>query len=186
MNQFELRRVERELREALSGTDLQWVLDDVDDAIAAGVPEEKILRRRPHRRGEDRQPTSPAAEAARYQVLDRRELGPAEFEASRKRGTLVITTRPMTEEERVLLLLDALKRLFVELPEIEGETLKVLQSVPDSDTGSRSVIQGVVFEPDESTRPRRSQSTIVANRVAAERRESVSLLFDDVTDGVRS
>lgn len=83
MNQFELRRVEQQLREVLHDTALSWVLDDVDAAIAAGVPEEKILRRRPQRRGDSTPATSPAAAADRYEVVDRSVLGFVEYEASR-------------------------------------------------------------------------------------------------------
>ncbi len=132
MNPFELRRLEQQLREALQDTTLSWVLDDVDAAIAAGVPEEKILRRRQQRRGDDSPATSPAAAAARYEVVDRSMLGLGEYESSRKGGTLVIATRAMTDEERVQLLLDAVKRVLVDLPEMELEVLKTLRSEPEA------------------------------------------------------
>ncbi|MGN5379630.1 hypothetical protein ACQ4WX_27200 [Streptomyces lasalocidi] len=185
MNQFELRRVEGQLREALQDTALSWVLDDVDAAIAAGVPEEKILRRRQQRRGDDL-PTSPAAAAARYEVVDRSMLGLGEYESSRKGGTLVIATRAMTEEERVQLLLDAVKRVLVDLPEMELEVLKTLRSEPEGDAGRRSTAEGVVFEPDESTRSRRSRTEFRGDRVPTERRTRVSQLLADVTREVVS
>ncbi|MFD3676105.1 hypothetical protein [Streptomyces sp. NPDC058613] len=186
MNQFELRHTEQELREALQGTALAWVLDDVDAAIAAGVPEEKILRRRAQRRGDDPRDASPAVAAARYEVVDRSMLGFVEFEASRKRGTLVIATRAMTDQERVQLLLDAVRRVLVELPEIELETLKLLQTEPEGDAGRRSVAEELSFEPDESSRSRRSRTEIRADRIPIERRERLSRLLDEVTGEVRS
>ncbi|MFI8850319.1 hypothetical protein ACIGW3_09030 [Streptomyces sp. NPDC053499] len=185
MNQSELRRVEEQLREALQDTVLSWVLDDVDAAIAAGVPEEKILRRRPQRRGDGPYAVSPEMAAARYEVVDSRELGSAEYEASRKRGTLVIASRPMTDEERVLLLLDAVKRVLVELPETERESLKTLQSETEDDTGNRSVAESVRFEPDESIRSRRSRTEFRADRVPDERRAYVRQLLAEVTEEVR-
>ncbi|MFI7385034.1 hypothetical protein [Streptomyces sp. NPDC049813] len=186
MNQFELRRVEGQLREALQDTALSWVLDDVDAAIAAGVPEEKILRRRQQRRGDNLPATSPAAAAARYEVVDRSMLGLGEYESSHKGGTLVIATRAMTEEERVQLLLDAVKRVLVDLPEMELEVLKTLRSEPEGDAGSRSMAEGVVFEPDESARTRRSRTEFRGDRVPAERRTRVSQLLAEVTREVVS
>ncbi|MEU7239049.1 hypothetical protein ACI2L4_06335 [Streptomyces sparsogenes] len=59
MHPFELRRLEQQLRDVLQDTPLSWVIDDVDAAIAAGVPEEKILRRRQQRRGDDSPATKP-------------------------------------------------------------------------------------------------------------------------------
>ncbi|WP_051777512.1 hypothetical protein [Streptomyces violaceorubidus] len=186
MDQFELRRVEGKLREALQDTALSWALDDVDAAIAAGVPEEKILRRRQQRRGDNLPATSPAAAAARYEVVDRSMLGLGEYESSRKGGTLVIATRAMTEEERVQLLLDAVKRVLVDLPEMELEVLKTLRSEPEGDAGSRSMAEGVVFEPDEGARTRRSRIEFRGDRVSAERRTRVSQLLAEATREVVS
>ncbi|KNB52486.1 hypothetical protein [Streptomyces caatingaensis] len=186
MNQFELRRVEQQLREALRDTALSWVLDDVDAAIAAGVPEEKILRRRPQRRGDDTYAASPISVAARYEVVDRSELGHVEIEASRKRGTLVIATRAMTDEERVQLLLNAMRRVLVELPEIELESLKTLRAGAEGDAGSRSIAEAVVFEPDESAQSRRSRTEFRADRMPAQQRTRVSQLLADVAREVRS
>ncbi|MET9958871.1 hypothetical protein ABZ128_07235 [Streptomyces sp. NPDC006326] len=186
MNQLELRGVEHQLREALQDTALSWVLDDVDAAIAAGVPEEKILRRRPQRRGDDSHTASPAAAAARYEVVDRSALGFVEYEASRKRGTLVIATRAMTDEERVQLLLDAVRRVLVELPEMEVEVLKTLRTESEGDAGSRSTAGAVAFEPDESARSRRSRTEFQADRMPVERRAHVSQLLADATRDVRS
>ncbi|MFH8688723.1 hypothetical protein ACIOHA_09535 [Streptomyces anulatus] len=186
MNRLEMRSVEQQLREALQDTALSWVLDDVDAAIAAGVPEEKILRRRPQRRGDESHAASPAAAAARYEVVDRSMLGLVEYEASRKRGTLVIATRAMTDEERVQLLLDAVRRVLVELPEMELEVLKTLRTEPEGDDGSRSIAEAVVFEPDESARSRRGRTEFRGDRMPTERRTRVSQLLADVTREVVS
>ncbi|OKH90415.1 hypothetical protein AB852_35130 [Streptomyces uncialis] len=117
--------------------------------------------------------------------MDRNLLGASEYEASRKRGTLVIATRAMTDQERVQLLLDAVRRVLVELPEIERETLKTLQAEPGGDDGRRTMVEGVVFEPDERTRSRRSRTEILVNRVPTERRERVSQLVTEVSREVR-
>jgi hypothetical protein len=186
MDEFELRRVEQEIRDTLADTALEWVLDEVDAAIAAGVPEEKILRRRANRGSDDRRSASPAAEAARYETVERRMLSPEAFEASRKGGTLVIATRPMADSERVELLLDALRRVIVELPEIELETLKTLYAAPESDEGTRHEVHDVAFEPEENARHRRERSAVLADRMPRERRERISALFVNAVSEVRS
>ncbi|MFE1032468.1 hypothetical protein ACFW40_11270 [Streptomyces sp. NPDC058807] len=186
MNRLELRNVEQQLRESLQDTSLSWVLDDVDAAITAGVPEEKILRRRQQRRGDDSPATSPAAAAARYEVVDRSMLGLGEYESSRKGGTLVIATRAMTDAERVQLLLDAVRRVLVDLPEMELEVLKTLRTEPEGDAGSRSMAEAVVFEPDENARSRRSRTEFRGDRIPAEQRIRVSQLLADVTREVVS
>ncbi len=184
MNELELRRVEQEIRDTLAGTDLEWVLDEVDAAIAAGVPEEKILRRRQNRGNDDRQ--SPAAEAARYETVERRMLSPEAFEASRKRGTLVIATRPMVDLERVQLLLDALRRVLVELPEIALDTLKTLRSSAEADAGFRNEVHDVSFEPEEDGRHRRERPAVLGDRVSRERRERIRDLLANSLSEVRS
>ncbi|MDT0307351.1 hypothetical protein RM780_10290 [Streptomyces sp. DSM 44917] len=181
MDQLELRRAEQQLREALQDTALSWVIDDVDAAIAAGVPEEKILRRRQQRHSDD----SPAAAAARYEVVARSLFGLVEYEASRKRGTLVIATRALTDGERVQLLLDAVRRVLVELPETEVAVLKTLRSEPEGDAGSRSPAEAVVFVPDEGARSRGSRTEFWGDRVPAGRRARVGQLLADVTREVR-
>ncbi|WP_078872139.1 hypothetical protein [Streptomyces sp. NRRL S-337] len=118
--------------------------------------------------------------------MDRSVLGLVEFEASRKRGTLVIATRAMTDEERVQLLLDAVRRVLVELPEMELEVLKTLRTEPEGDAGSRSIAGAVVFEPDESARSRRSRTEFQGDRTSAERRNHVSQLLADVAREVVS
>ena len=72
-----------------------------------------------------------------------------------------------------------------QLPEIELETLKILRAGPDGDDGPRSVAEGVVFEPAESARSRRSRTEIMADRVPMERRERVSHLVTEVSREVQ-
>ncbi|KZM75418.1 hypothetical protein AWN90_18715 [Nocardia terpenica] len=159
------------------GTGLEWVLDEVDAAIAAGVPEEKVLRRRQQQVGGS---AGRAAEATKYEVVDR-ALASAEPGTSGRGATLVIATRAMTDQERVRVLLEALRRVLVELPYIEIETLKTLRTVPESDEGSRSEVEGVVFEPEETPRPRRRTSIILGDRLPDARRQRLDTLFAAAT-----
>ncbi|WP_433179921.1 hypothetical protein [Actinoallomurus sp. CA-150999] len=184
MNQFEMRRAEQDIRNTLTDTGLEWVLDEVDAAIAAGVPEERILRRQTQRGGPHRQPMSPRAAAAEYVTLDREQLSGDEYESSRKRGTLVITTRAMTDQERLELLLDALRRVLIEVPDIEGEITKTLATPPDTDEGMRVEVEDTSFEPDESAR-RRESLAIKNDRVPQESRNRIRGLLADAIREVR-
>ncbi|MFB9831557.1 hypothetical protein [Actinoallomurus acaciae] len=183
MDDLELRRVDRGLRGLFEGTDLEWVLNEVDEAIADGVSEERILQRR---RGKGRQRREGRedfrAAASEDYTIARAEGG--EREASRRGGTLVITTRPMTLRERVLLLLDAVRRVVIELPEIEAETLAALRPAT-TDEGLRLIAETVVFEPEEGLQGRRSdRRTTLTERISRERREAASALFARVREEV--
>lgn len=176
MNPTELRRLEDEFREALSGSALEWILDEVDAAIADGVPEEKILRRRRTARTGD--VSDIEAEAARYETVPRLSMGEVGYEAAGKSGTVVITTRPLEADERLKLLLDALRRVFVELPAIEFESLKALADIPDGDDGERAAVSSVRFVADEET-PRRGQRAIeLSDSRWIDERERLTGLFD--------
>ncbi|MFI9270202.1 hypothetical protein ACIGXM_05745 [Kitasatospora sp. NPDC052896] len=182
MNEFELRQTEQALREVLSGSALEWVLNEVDAAIAEGVAEEKVLRRR-NRSGQQRR----AAEGSLYEALERSLVSAEEYEASRKRGSLVITTRAMTVLERVELLLQALRRVLVEVPLIEEETLKSLMAAPADEAGQRAAAEGVSFEPEEDAfRSRDQRADLRYGRVEDEERERLTVLFNDAMSEVQS
>lgn len=186
MNEFELRRTEQEIREVLTVSNLQWVLDEVDATIESGVHEEKILRRRAGRRESRDRRDFRAAAAEDFEVLERAQFNPEEYEASRKRGTLVIATRPMDVRERVGVLLDALERILIELPEIEHEVRKLLAAVPDDDEGTRKVVYRVDFESDENVQRHREGFTVTTDRVSREQRERLRLILRELRLEVRN
>lgn len=185
MHDSELRRVDRELRGLLAGTDLQWVLDEVDEAIADGVSEERILhhRRGKGRRGGERREEDLRVAASEDYTVARAEGG--ELEASRRGGALVITTRPMTLRERVLLLLEAVRRVVIELPEIEEETLMVLRRTP-ADEELRAPVETVAFEPEEEQRRRSDRPTMLTERMSQFIRGRASMLFAQVREEVKN
>ncbi|MER7211997.1 hypothetical protein ABT340_33495 [Streptosporangium sp. NPDC000239] len=174
MNEEELLRTEQVLRDVLTESQLEWVLDEVDSTIAAGVPEEKVLQRRSVR-GNNTDDYGLAAEALVTEV--RQNAGSAEYEALRKRGSLVITTRSMTVRERVQLLHDALRRVLIELPEIEEEAMKVLHSAPVEDLGERSGVTSVRFVPSETTGRRTEREIELSGSRLHNERERLSALF---------
>lgn len=74
MNATQLREMEDLLRDAIRSAGLDWLLDELDTAIATGVAEEKLLQRR---RG---------ASTEEYEALAVAEMGTDTFHRSLKRG----------------------------------------------------------------------------------------------------
>lgn len=189
MDPNELSRLEASLREMLEGSSLEWLLDEVDGAVAVGVPEEKLLQRRVRAGGEEW-----SAEEDQVLVQDlqvplhgsRQARHGAAYESAKRKGTLVISTRPMTAEERVTLLLEALRRVFVEVPTIETETLKTLASVED-EAGERESASTVTFEPEQRAPQRLSKRPVeLTDRSADERRARLDMVLRQVEAEVRS
>jgi hypothetical protein len=82
----------------------------------------------------------------------------------------------MAARERVLLLLDAVRRVVIELPVIEAETLRLLEA--ESVNGAEwSPVYGAVFEPEEGSRRRRDRRTTIGNRIVGEDIDRISELF---------
>jgi hypothetical protein len=63
------------------------------------------------------------------------------------------TTRPYADEEKLNLLLDALKTLFVEVPDIQDAAFRELEAL-----GLK--VAGIEFEPPESIEPERESYTL--------------------------
>lgn len=179
MNESELVRLEQELRSTVNEYGQGWILEEVDSAVAAGVSEEKILRSRTKRKGTADQATSPTSAAEMYEVLGLHQINEDEYETSRKGGSLVITTRVMTDRERVRLLLEALRRVLVELPGIEADTTDILQTAPDTDVGDRAAVHGVRFELTESDL-RQEGFQLRGDRFPATRRREVGRLVNTI------
>lgn len=184
MNDLEVQRIDLEIRELLAGTVIEWVLDEVDAAIAGGVPEERILRSRAQRSRRDPSSGGQAA-AERFETIGLQQADGREYETSRKSGRLVITTRVMTRLERVQLLLEALSRVLLELPEIELEAIKLLGIVPESDKGTRVEADGIAFAPDEATRHPRERPSVMKDRLRQADREDLRRLFTSAQREVR-
>lgn len=121
MQSEELARIEEALRQMCAERDLAWLIEQVDSALhdrfAESVnPGSSSYRRRP-------------------------DSWPGAFYEPAKRGRpqLEIRERDYTDEERVLLLLDAMLTLYRDLPNLRDETVAVLNrgwegrvTVPDS------------------------------------------------------
>ncbi|MFD5732332.1 hypothetical protein ACFWIY_05835 [Streptomyces sioyaensis] len=170
MNALEMREVENLLRDLIRSAGLDWLIDELDEAIATGIAEEKLLQRR---RG---------ASTEEYEALTVAEVGTDTFHRSLKRGaSVVVTTRPMNARERTELHLDALRRLFLELPEIESAALKIMRAEDDP---HRAPVRSVRFVPDEELTGRRDQTHEVASRLPEDTRAHLQNLFREAREEI--
>jgi len=170
MRDDELAEVEAQLRGLIEEMGLPWVLDAVDRSITEGVSEERVLRRRRTPQHDHEPPV--------YETVVGSER---EFRAASRSETLVITTRPMTARERVEQFLIALRRILLELPDIEGHTLALLS---DSDAERRTPVETVAFHPVDADHARREPAHDLA-RPDPERREYLRRVLDNLAAEVR-
>jgi hypothetical protein len=113
----ELESAIGKLREFAVAQGMQWVLDEVDEAIALGVPETRTLRQT-SRRG-----------VTTYEDVtnpDIPELSGGEQGRRGRRGEEFVRSRPMTPVEQVELLLQAIGKVLTNLDEIANGTMEAL------------------------------------------------------------
>ena len=167
MTAEELQEAIRKLRGFAVDHGMQWVIDQIDQAIALGVPEERRLRQT-GRGGQTRYEdiTSPLPFELDEPWQDRPSRRTEEF----------VSSRPMTSDEQAELLVDALRKALTELDVIAEGALEALApaSFPDyGDAGAPAFavphVGTISFAPDEgSTAPAVSIEDIRSSRRTAE------------------
>lgn len=125
MTDQELADAIRKLREFAIAQGMQWVLDEVDEAIALGVPERRTLRQT-NRAGRTRyqdvtEPTTP--ELTTGPVRRRRNR---RYEETGRARQDFVRSRKMTSREQAELLVHALGRVLTDLDAIADGTLEAL------------------------------------------------------------
>lgn len=179
MTEEELEDAVRKLREFAVAQGMQWVLDEVDEAIALGVPETRTLRQTTNRQGmttyED--VTTPRELPGLARGQNRRTGRSSEF----------VRSRPMTSLEQARLLVEALGRVLADLDLVALGSLEALDPAtlseymdPDAKTGIQVFpvprVDTISFVPDEgSTAPAVSIDVI---RRSQRRRQVAGLLSE--------
>jgi hypothetical protein len=174
MNAEELTNVKQKLRNFASANGMQWVLNEVDEAVSLGVPETRTLRQ------------SSRQGRITYVDITGPDVGLA---STRKRRNTedFVTRRPMTEAEQVDLLIQALRRVLVDLDEIAKQSIEALNDPalrdplhPPTLTDSESIqmpappeVSGIAFAPDEG-------SSSPAINIEATRYTEPSILISDI------
>jgi hypothetical protein len=124
MTDEELADAMRKLREFAVAQGMQWVLDEVDEAIALGVPESRTLRQTRNRQGQ-----TSYEDVTEPELLA--QLGPVEPpDQVQARGTRrseeFTRSRPMTVREQTELLVQALGKVLADLDVIANGSLEAL------------------------------------------------------------
>lgn len=156
MNDTELVAIERSLREIFTEAGLQWILDQVDASIEAGISEQGQISFHRH-------------EPEFYRISSSN---------GHKRSTAASTNRPYSPAERLDLLLTALERAATELPDLHNALIKTLAR--EGDDGQPSV-QTVVFLPDEDAThasPPPPLEDVLADQRGADRRALVRTIIE--------
>jgi hypothetical protein len=161
----ELQDAIRKLREFAVTQGMQWVLDEVDEAIALGVPETRTLRQTTNRQGVTTYEDVTAPDALPFPGLGR---GPRTG-----RSADFIRSRPMTPREQAQLLVQAFNRVLADLDVVAVGSLKALNPETLSDHVDEDSARGfpipqvdsISFVPDEgSTAPAVSIDIILSSQ----------------------
>ncbi|MET7776891.1 hypothetical protein ABZU94_11975 [Streptomyces mirabilis] len=178
MSEEELLQLERQLQQVLIESGFEWLTDAIEDSAAAGVPQEKLLRRRRQSRSQNDPIEGGGIEEPEYTTVS--EYTQRQYRAGQRTGSVVISTRPMQTRERVELLLDALHRMFVELPEVEESTLSILLEGDER----RAPVHRVSFVSATTERRQSSQETVLSRERAELHRLDISRVIDAIREGV--
>lgn len=179
MHENELRQLEEQLHQVLIASGFEWLTDAVQDSAAAGVPQEKLLRRRRQSRPTESAIDGGGSEEPEYTTVS--NYTQRQYRAGQRTGSVVISTRPMETRERVELLLDSLHRMFVELPEVEESTLSVLEE----GDGRRPPVFSVRFIPADTDRRRPTEERVLSRERAELHRRDISQIIVALREGIR-
>jgi hypothetical protein len=166
LEEEEVAEFEAAIRDILVLTGLQWILDDVDEAIRTGMWTERPVVMRHQRR---RTPTG-------YEQIDFFEL-PDPLIKNQSNSTIT-TSVPYSRRQRVAFLLSAIQRAVVELPTIQEETVKALNEIGNAsheDLINEVQVETVRFLPEAETTSTSAPPLLseLQEHNAVEHRESV-------------
>jgi hypothetical protein len=162
LNEQELAETEAAIREILISAGLQWILDDVDEALSAGIWTDKPVVVRHQSR------QTPTGE-------EKFDFYEPAIPGVKGRQRNITTNIPHTRLQRVELLISALRRAIIELPAIQEDTLKNLNLQEDAgEQGHIMPADTVSFLPEDGTSSPASPPQIsdILTREATLRRDS--------------
>jgi hypothetical protein len=115
-----LYEVQQKLRLFASAHGMQWVLDEVDEAVSLGISEARTLRQ-----------STRQGQITYEDVTGLDDLAFAKSGRARKGTEEFAGRRPMTDLEQVELLVTALRRVLVDLDGIADEAVSILNDPVD-------------------------------------------------------
>lgn len=169
----ELADVEFRLEEIMDEHGLSWVRSEVDDAGSRGVVEEID------------EPDLPAPGFSRFQPDIPWVSSPKRRTGSASR----IVNRPRTRRERVVALIEALRRVVVDLPNAEQSTFSLLNHEGEVVSGIADAtaprVLSLQFLPDEDDPVRRETRLDVRDRRFDVARHDLEQLLNALSEEVR-
>jgi hypothetical protein len=140
MTDQELTDAIRRLREFAIAQGMQWVINEVDEAIAVGVPETRTLRQT-NRAGRTTYEDVTEPTLRELTADPERRRRNRRSEEARRGHQDFVRSRPMTSREQAQLLIHALRRVLTDLDAIADGTFNSL------DPGSLSGYLDVAINP---------------------------------------
>jgi hypothetical protein len=152
MNAEELANVKQKLRDFTAANGMQWVLNEVDEAVSLGISEIRTLRQ--------------ATQQGRVTYEDVTGTDFTEGRTGRSyRREEFIGRRPMTELEQVELLIQSLRRVLVDLDDVADASVSQLANVvvrkpsvsseltyyDDIQVAEPPEVSEIAFAPDEGS-----------------------------------
>jgi hypothetical protein len=130
MDDDELAELDQGIRALLAESGLDWVRENIEEGVVAGGRKEVLVQ---HDRANEPE--------ALFGVGEFQYVEPT----AGKKGQRMIGNVPLSPTARVKLTIQALRRLIIELPEIQEDAVKRLAESEDHD----SAAEDVRFLPDE-------------------------------------
>ncbi|GAB2845414.1 hypothetical protein [Lentzea nigeriaca] len=171
MDQTELVQLEAELRGIATEAQLGWVLAQVDEMVAQGVAEDQ-----------SEEDFLSKERVDSWSAFDVNAPALKSVKPGSSRTSAAVVNRPWTVRERVLTLLEALRRVLVELPLIEQDTLSRLSDISTDKVAS---VQRVTFEPDMDVIGSEKQ-LVNASEESRLQQAKIKRLLDDLRGEVES
>jgi hypothetical protein len=164
---------------------MQWVLDEVDEAISLGIPEVRELRQ------STRQGQTTYEDVTSWTVDASRATSGAT--PTGRRVEKFVRRRPMTSLEQATLLVEALRNVLVGLDDVAEGALSALNSqgslaeevskTADPSSSHMPMVQSISFAPDEGSS---SPAIDINRRRDSQRFELVTDVLDQIEIAINS
>ena len=175
MDPEELADTLQKLRDFASVNGMQWILDEVDEAISLGIAETRMLKQ--------------STQGGRTTYRRDPEISGPRGGRRSKRSEEFISRRPMTTLEQAELLLQALRRVLVDLDDIAVGSIGALNDrdlhrQPDAEPGiAVPFINGMSFAPDEGSNAPAINTDLMKIR---DRRDASSEIISQIEREIRA
>ena len=164
MDEQQITDLDSQLRSSLREHGLDWITREVDQTIQLGKPAMQVIEEQSEIYGDE----------GYLIILDDNSSSRS---PGRKKRVKVPTTTPFRPDEKLELILDALDRTLVAIPEMADHVASVLIGSDQNPTG----ITNIVFERDGDT----NETLLEESRANRMPIEGLAKLLTEIRNGVR-